>query len=286
LRSWRRQADQPHEIVVSDDSSEQIIPKVEQLALEYKCRYEAGPRRGLYANRNHAATRCTGTHIVSADDDHEHPDDYLARILDAVEREPRTVWCVGEFHSWSDYEMGVGFYPPGQLNPHGTILPASEGGNVDCWAIADGATIYPREIFDQGMRMYEGVRFGASYCEFGCLLRRLHWRIRPLAKAAVIHHSSERPRSFEDSVEHTSSEIFAALMFSFYYQPSLSNKLVSLSKIPIHALRRPRAAVEMIGRALRHFRIRRIELERLSEALADAARPRPDHDISVAQTPA
>jgi glycosyltransferase involved in cell wall biosynthesis len=267
LQSWRRQDPQPAEIVVSDDSTPEFEPQTERIALAHGCRYLAGPRRGLYANRNCAATGCGGTHILSADDDHEHPPGFVARILEAIEAEPRTVWCIGEFYGWRDYETNARFNPPGQLNAHGTIQPSPEDPDAPCWSISDGATVYPRGVFDQGLRMYEGVRFGASYCEFGCLLHRFDWRIRPLAQTAVIHHMIERPRSFEDPVEHAASQIFAALMFSFRYQPTLTHKLTSLSKVPVQSWRHRGGATRMLALALRQFRDRSAELQRFESRL-------------------
>src|SRR6186713_2624540 len=84
LESWRRQTVAPDEIVVSDDSDDETAVGSEEIARRYGCRYTRGPRRGLYANRNHASLECRGTHIVSADDDHTHPTDYLAVIHDLV----------------------------------------------------------------------------------------------------------------------------------------------------------------------------------------------------------
>ncbi len=247
LRSWRRQSVQPFEIVISDDSDPQWAGAVTELARTYGCRYVTGPRRGLYANRNHAAALCEGSHILSADDDHEHPPEFMALIVDAIERESETVWCIGEFHSWADHEAGAPFHAPGQLSAHGSLWPIPDKPGTRSWAISDGATVYPRGVFDSGLRFYEGVRFGASYCEFGCLLHRLHWNIRPLLTTAVIHHYLEAPRSFDDPVNESAASLFAALMFSFYYQPRVRHQLTSLSKIPAHILRRPRVA----GRSLR-----------------------------------
>ena len=91
LESWRRQTVAPDEIVVSDDSDVETAAETEQIALRYGCRYIRGPRRGLYANRNHVSLACRGTHIVSADDDHTHPADYLAVITDLVDKRSSTV---------------------------------------------------------------------------------------------------------------------------------------------------------------------------------------------------
>jgi len=96
LESWRRQTVQPDEIVVSDDSDAATAHETEEVARRYGCRYTRGPRRGLYANRNHASLQCRGTHIVSADDDHTHPADYAAVIRDLIATDPERVWIFSE----------------------------------------------------------------------------------------------------------------------------------------------------------------------------------------------
>src|SRR5580704_4212149 len=63
LRSWRMQNVQPFEIVVSDDSEDRLQEQNRQVAREFEARWIAGPRRGLYANRNHIAKACLGSHI-------------------------------------------------------------------------------------------------------------------------------------------------------------------------------------------------------------------------------
>jgi glycosyltransferase involved in cell wall biosynthesis len=256
LASWRRQDPQPFEIVISDDSEGEAASETARLAARHACRYVAGPRRGLYANRNHAAASCHGSHILSADDDHEHPQGLVARIVAAAGAESQTVWCIGEFATWRDHDMQVRFSPPGQLTPHGSLTPIPSEEAARSWAIADGATVYPRAIFDGGLRMYEGIRFGASYCEFGCLLHRLGWRIRPLTGAAIIHHAAGAPRSFSDAAEHAASELFAALMYSFHYQPSAGHMLTTLSKLPIQLWRQRPHGARVIAEALAHFRAR------------------------------
>ena len=75
LESWRRQTVSPDEIVVSDDSDDHLADETARVAAAFGCKYIRGPRKGLYANRNHASLACAGTHILSADDDHTHPPD-------------------------------------------------------------------------------------------------------------------------------------------------------------------------------------------------------------------
>src|SRR5437763_6349137 len=96
LQSWRAQHVQPFEIVVSDDSDLRLQPEVRQIAGQFGARWIAGPQRGLYANRNHAFRAAKGTHIMSADDDHTHPDGFVRTILAAIESDQEAIWAVSE----------------------------------------------------------------------------------------------------------------------------------------------------------------------------------------------
>src|ERR1700683_2793842 len=198
LRSWRRQSVQPFEIVISDDSDEQVSPEIQRIAGELDARWIQGPGRGLYANRNHAAAHCRGTHVLSADDDHEHPIDFLEKCQGAVEEDSNSVWCMGEVCSW-DGGMPQAWAIPGQLYFKG--VPEEPGDKSNTWAWSDGATICPRWVFDSGLRFCEAFKFGASYLEFGCLLHSIGLRVRILEGTGVLHHYFEVGRSYEVPAE-------------------------------------------------------------------------------------
>src|SRR6266436_1047865 len=79
LRSLQPQRAPLLEIIISDDSTSEHAIEVKQLAQNYNCQYLRGPQRGLYANRNHVARACRGTHIRTMDDDHEFPADHFEK---------------------------------------------------------------------------------------------------------------------------------------------------------------------------------------------------------------
>jgi glycosyltransferase involved in cell wall biosynthesis len=217
LRSWRKQSVRPFEIVVSDDSDDANRLGVRRIASRFDARWIPGPRRGLYANRNHVALSCEGTHILSADDDHEHPEDFVARCLDALDIDPQSAWCIGEVDSWSDF--GRAWTPPGALRLDGASSAPRDRSHT--WAWSDGAALCPRQVFDSGLRFSEAFRFGAAYLEFGCLLHAVGQRIRILDTTGVIHHMGEVGRSYSIPIEEGASRCFAVLMLGTVYQPSL-----------------------------------------------------------------
>lgn len=220
LASWRAQSAQPFEIVVSDDSDPPLRPEIQRIAQEFHASWFPGPRRGLYANRNSVARRCNGTHVFSADDDHEHPTDFLEKCMAALEEDCAAALCVGEVLSWTD----VGRWRlPGQLYVRGA--PSVPEDLANTWAWSDGATICPREVFDSGLCFSEAFRFGWSYLEFGCLLHSLGQRIRVLADTGVIHHLHEVGRSYYVPTEECAASYFTMMMLALVYQPTNIHRL-------------------------------------------------------------
>jgi glycosyltransferase involved in cell wall biosynthesis len=192
LQSWRSQSVAPFEIVVSDDSDAGHADKVRALAAEFACRYLPGPRRGLYANRNVASLACQGTHILSADDDHTHPTDYVEKILATVSADPGRVWVFGERHPAAPYEP---LCCPPELHHSGHGCLPKDPSN--CSAIADGSSVYPRTIFESGLRYDETYRFGTMWYLWGKVLRSREWRITFSDATFVWHHVTTEGREYD-----------------------------------------------------------------------------------------
>ena len=255
LASLRQQTVTDFEIVVSDDSDDAYIERTREIALEFEARYVVGPRKGLYANRNHIVKACHGTHLLSADDDHEYPPNYVERVLAAVNIEPSTIWCMGEVYDKSSLNAGP-WHGPGQINPRGALVPITSEESSHVWGISDGATVYPRFIFNR-FRFFEKIRFGDGYKEFGCLLHFLGFRIRPLRDTGPLHHLYEVGRSFEKTYHEFAATYFAMLMFSFFYQRRLVNMLITTIQLVSQFFIRPRDFALAIPIALRWFKARR-----------------------------
>jgi glycosyltransferase involved in cell wall biosynthesis len=183
LQSWRNQQVQPDEIVVSDDSDDNEAVETAAVAERYGCVYTQGPRRGLYANRNHASLLCHGTHILSADDDHTHPADYVDVARDLVGADPRRVWIFTELHP---EDPAAPLVCPPELHRSGHGCPPHDPSR--CAAIADGSSVFPREIFDSGLRYDETYPFGGMWYLWGKLLARRGWHITFSDRTFVWHH--------------------------------------------------------------------------------------------------
>jgi glycosyltransferase involved in cell wall biosynthesis len=251
LDSLRQQSAQPWEVIISDDSDDDQMAAVAGIAATYGYRYIRGPRRGLYANRNHVAMACQGTHVRTMDDDHEFPRGHFEECVKAVAADPSAIWIMGEYLA-EQINRTIPPECPGQLHPRG--FSTAPPNRDDCWALADGATIYPRAVFDAGHRFSEAFPFGAAYLEFGSRLHWLGYRIRQLATTYIIHHYEASNRSFADPQSEMAAEFFAMFCHSFLYHPSWQNKILSVSQVIWQRLRRGPVATRSLQFALEQYR--------------------------------
>lgn len=228
LASLERQRTHGLEILISDDSEGDHAARTREVAEAFGCRYLRGPRRGLYANRNASALAARTTHVRTMDDDHEFPPGHLDACLAAIARDPEAVWTLSEFRPGDPHGDGRGT-PPGQLNARGFSEPPAAGAPI--WAIADGATIYPRSIFTSGQLFVDDFTFGAAYLELGSRLYRAGFRIRHLPDTYVIHHYDPATRSILDRRVDLASRFFAMLAHALVHQPSARNRALMTVEI-------------------------------------------------------
>lgn len=216
LASIRAQDVQPFEIVVSDDSDDPSIAA--GIAQEFGARHVPGPRRGLYANRNAAALACRGTHIRTMDDDHTLPKGHLRLCIETVAIDPHVLWTCGE-KSFINGRPNTFTAHAAQLHPSGVAYAVDDP--QDNWAIADGATIYPREVFDRGFRFIEEFGYGSSYLEFGALLYARGWRSRCIPGAFIEHYDQAAAQHRRAPL----SCLYASLCFNLYFRRNLLRAL-------------------------------------------------------------
>ncbi|MGK7924886.1 MAG: glycosyltransferase family 2 protein [Spirulina sp.] len=214
LQSLRSQNQQPYEVIVSDDSDSQWVQTIKELADRWDCRYITGSRRGLYANRNHAALACQGTHIRTMDDDHVLPPGHFQQCLEAIATDPEAIWTTGEL-GYVDGKFYKKVATANQLSTSGVGIGITNPD--DNWGIADGSTIYPRSIYDRGFRMLEDYGYGESFLEFGAYLYANGFRSRCILGAYVEHYAeaitiTRRPLSMYES------RLYASICYNLYFQ--------------------------------------------------------------------
>lgn len=218
LESWRAQTRQPDELVISDDSDPVHTEATRALAQEFGARHVQGPRRGLYANRNCAAAACTGTHVLTADDDHTHPRDYVESVMRQVESDPKRVWIFGEKYPDRPDEA---LLCPAELGDGGAgVAPADPD---RCAAIADGSTVYPACVFAQGTVYDETYPFGHLWYLLGWQLRLAGWRISFSPSTHVWHHiesTAERASHREFLRRQMEANLYVFLVYAVRLRPS------------------------------------------------------------------
>lgn len=225
LQSWRNQTIPPFEIVISDDSDPKNVLKMRKLAARFDCVYTSGPKRGLYANRNHASLACKGTHILSADDDHTHPTDFVENIRNILSHDPQTIWTFCERNPLMPADT-PGF--PGELHRSGFGCAPKDWSNSA--AISDGASVYPKLVFENGLRYDETYPFGAIWYLWGKLLVSHGWRIS-LSRTTFVWHHHETGNRFYDRdalVQQLECRLYAIWVNALYFSTSLRAYLWAL----------------------------------------------------------
>jgi hypothetical protein len=148
------------------------------------------------------------------DDDHTFPEGHMATCIEAVRRDPSALWTTGE-RSFVDGEYFAFAPMANQLHPSGVGCAVSDPDNN--WAVADGATIYPRKVFDDNFRFVEVFGFGSTYLEFGALLYSRGWRSRCIPTAFIEHHASKLTLDRHAPLNH----LFASVCYNLHFRRDL-----------------------------------------------------------------
>lgn len=225
LESIRSQSLQPYEIVISDDSTPEIAPQNEAIALKWDCQYIKGPRRGLQANLNNAALACQGTHVRIVNDDHIFPENHFKIIYDTVKSDPESIWILGEYYEYPDPQSHL--HLPGEVQPRGFHKPITDFD--DCFAISGGCTIIPRNIFETH-RFLEAFGYICDL-EFGPRLHALGYRIRYCPDTYVIHlsHGTAEERVEKRKVVYPKGAFLLSYLTYSCYRPNLFAQIECLS---------------------------------------------------------
>ncbi|MDJ1185079.1 glycosyltransferase family 2 protein [Roseofilum casamattae] len=225
LESIRAQSVQPYEIVVSDDSTPDIAPQNEAIALKWGCRYITGPRRGLQANLNNAAIACQGTHVRIVNDDHLFPDNHFQIIYDTVSSLPESIWLLGEYYEYPNPESHL--HLPGEVQPRGFHKPISNFD--DCFAISGGCAIIPRKIFETH-RFLEAFGYICDL-EFGPRLHALGYRIRYCPDTYVIHlsHGTVEERIEKHKIVYPKGAFLLSYLAYSSYRPDVFSQMQCLA---------------------------------------------------------
>jgi glycosyltransferase involved in cell wall biosynthesis len=240
LNSLRQQSCQPFEIVISDDSDDAMQEENKMLAKKWEAKHNTGPRRGLYANRNFAALACTGSHVRTMDDDHRFPPGHMQLCYDAVRSDPNSIWTTGE-RGFDSQNNSIILPTANQLHCSGLGHPVAN--QDDNWAIADGSTIYPIRLFQEGHRMVESYKYGPAYLEFGAYLYKRGFKSRCIPGALVEHYADEQTSARMHDLGVIQCQLFASLCFNLYFH---RNEYLAL-KYTVACLRQSNFSMQLMA---------------------------------------
>jgi glycosyltransferase involved in cell wall biosynthesis len=228
LRSLRLQTVQPSEILVSDDSWDvESIQSNREACEMHGAVYVAGPRRGLYANRNQVWRSYRGSHLLQCDDDHVHLPDYLGVVMAAIRAEPESV------HVFSEYLDDVGrLGSPIEYGIAGTACNARAVGSA---SIAEGTSVFPRGVTSR-FRYYEGG-FGPFYLLLGEVLKSAGVQMLVNAYAGTIHRATTYFDSSRHAADHGRSEWTNAMAVRWLLLGMRRRQQINTSAFRIRMLR-------------------------------------------------
>lgn len=229
LISLAAQSVRPFEILISDDSNEQAFRiKTRELAKKFDCIYIEGPQKGLYANRNFVARKCTGTHFRTMDDDHYFPVDHLEKCIEAIQKEPDIIWTIGEYYPESK-NRPVPPPIPGQLHPRG-FAKVPDNMN-EYYGISCGGTIYPSLVVDKEILNCEIYRFGNTFLEYGARLKSKGFQIKFLPDTYFVHNAVATSASELTSRHINEARLFSMFALSFDHQRNWWNILQTIGQV-------------------------------------------------------
>ena len=155
----------PHEVIVSDDSTDDATRQLISAAFPHIVFVE-GPRRGLGANRNAALRSTTGTHVLFIDDDVVMGVDFLHSAQNEFLSLPaNTILC------------GIELNHGTPVHPHNVTFlgyQARDYHDGDMFeTVVINATVFPKTLFSLTL-FDENLVYGCEEIDFSVRAVRLH----------------------------------------------------------------------------------------------------------------
>lgn len=196
-------------------------------------------------------------------------------IKELVAGDPRRVWIFGE------RLPGDGCSPlscPPELHRSG--FGCAPVDPTRCAAIADGASVYPREIFDAGLRYDESYPFGGLWYLWGKLLAKRGWRITFSDRTFVWHHFWPDGVSIDEGRLDDQQQLQQQLLATTYVQMVgalwLDRSITRLAWAGAYVVRRM-----VLSESIMHFRIRtRLPIGGVAHAAWLALRARSAYSVA------
>lgn len=232
LESIFQGLEQPHEVIVSDDSPEPA-PTQAVTAKYPSVIYQSGPRRGLSPNRNACIQRATGSHIIFIDDDVCVPPDFFVVARQLILENPDVVI--------TGYEMnyGGGGRWEGEVRK---VMPQ----NADFWglqrvpverdyrAIVINSTIFPKTLFEKAL-FDEHLRYGSEEIDMAHHALSLGYKIKYVDNFFVNHYPSPINRDhYKQFIQ--ASRLYATTKSYLRYERSIPKTLAFVLLAPLQLM--------------------------------------------------
>lgn len=218
----------PHQVIVSDDSSDARASQ--QVALRHGgVAYQRGPRRGLGANRNACLGAVSASHVMFIDDDVRMP-------ATAVHNALRLIAGLDGRTILSGYEINHAGGQTRKVTPHAADflgfqhVPTSG----DCRAIVINATVFPGALF-HAAQFDPRLRYGCDEIDIARHALALGYRILYSDELFVEHHPAPANRQMYRRLVHA-SRLYATAKAYWAYERSLSKTIAYCAVAPLHLL--------------------------------------------------
>ena len=217
LKSLLKKKNLFHEIIVSNDSEEKFKNIYLLISEKFNIKIIEGPRQGLYANHNYLYKAATGSHVRIVDDDHIFPVDHFDICIKFINLYPEDVLSFGE----SYFPKVENIFLPGELNCRGF---SSRPQNYEyCSALASGASVFPRKIFEERIFEIDLYPFGMTWLEYGKRLKKKGFNIRVVKDTYVIHFYNDKNRSYNSTDLHLETTFFVMIVNNLIYEKKFNN---------------------------------------------------------------
>lgn len=205
-------------ILVSDDSTlKSNINKNKLLCKRYNAKYLIGPRKGLYANRNNIMDNIQSSHLLTCDDDHLYPNNFVKIIMEEINLHSNEILVIGEVKNKSC--LDIRNYMPRYINEMGRI---SENQNPESMkGISCGSTIYPIEFLVMNIRCDETYLFGRMWYLFALqILKKTKFNIRFITNTSIDHDivsSKDRAYNINYLKHQQECNLYVSFIHAFYF---------------------------------------------------------------------
>ena len=211
----------PHISILVSDDSEIYIERNRDTCDLFCASYLPGPCRGLYANRNNVFNSVSSSHLLTCDDDHVYPPNFLLDLLDFIHIHPNDILVVSELSCLDEPDLVL--RAPRYINTNGAITCHNQIVSLD--SIACGSTVYPSSFLQLKIRCDENYKFGRFWYLFGLSIRKKSsFLIRLVPHISITHQSDSstgRLANHSFVIHQIEADLYVSLVHFLYFSPNI-----------------------------------------------------------------